>query len=62
MGIRALRDTAAINTTPSNLKLALQRITKFSGKVGKWQKRKTLTTCAFIESGYEAVLNNWYEA
>eukprot|EP00957_Ditylum_brightwellii_P035698 2706962-Ditylum_brightwellii.AAC.1 len=57
-GIRASRDITTSNTTPLNLKLALQRITKVSGKVDKLQKWKTHTTCAFIGSGYKTVLNN----
>eukprot|EP00957_Ditylum_brightwellii_P114347 8719008-Ditylum_brightwellii.AAC.1 len=58
MGIRTSNNTTASNTTPPNLKLALQRITEFSGKVDEWQKWKTCTTCAFIGSGYKSVLNN----
>eukprot|EP00957_Ditylum_brightwellii_P051228 3883445-Ditylum_brightwellii.AAC.1 len=64
MGNRASRDTTKSNTThnitPSNLKLASQRITEFSGKVDEWQKWKNHTSCAFVGSGYNTVLNNWY--
>eukprot|EP00957_Ditylum_brightwellii_P102896 7842377-Ditylum_brightwellii.AAC.1 len=47
---------------PSTLKLASQRIVKFSGKINKWQRWKNLTLCAFVGSGYERVLLDWYEA
>eukprot|EP00957_Ditylum_brightwellii_P189850 14453551-Ditylum_brightwellii.AAC.1 len=64
MGNRSSRVTTESNITPSmpsNLKLALQRITEFNDRVDEWQKWKNLTTCTFVGSRYKAVLKNCYE-
>eukprot|EP00957_Ditylum_brightwellii_P024411 1842887-Ditylum_brightwellii.AAC.1 len=40
----------------SNLKLALQKIIEFSGRIEDWQKWKNRTSCALVGSGYNVVL------
>eukprot|EP00957_Ditylum_brightwellii_P051408 3898105-Ditylum_brightwellii.AAC.1 len=45
----------------ATLKLALQKILEFSGKIDKWQRWKNWTKCAFMGSGYESILLNSFE-
>eukprot|EP00957_Ditylum_brightwellii_P210232 15364709-Ditylum_brightwellii.AAC.1 len=40
----------------SSLKLALQKIVEFSGRIEDWQKWKNRASCALVGSGYNIVL------
>eukprot|EP00957_Ditylum_brightwellii_P200647 15295812-Ditylum_brightwellii.AAC.1 len=47
-----------VRSGPSGLKLELQRIVDFNGKVEDWQKWKNRTQCAFNGSGFERILSD----